>query len=301
MKRFVVFFALSLVACSSNATSLIPAKVAQPNVAQRSQSRALQSKYVYVTDAAEKALLVYPAGVINPAPIRTVSLGDTPEGVAVDSTGKVYVALYNTSTIDVFAPGAGSPTPLRTITNDINRPYGLAIDVNDELYVSSHCQSASGCQGTYVAEFTLGANKAFRRILAPATAGLEGIAVRNGTLFMDVYGSLGGIVVQYIDGKQTGLYIPPVASCAGVAIDNNGNLFAASGGALAEFAPPSYAYVTLAQYPSEAIRLIGRGSDGSIYVPFYGSSPSVVVWSNGSQTPYTITNGLSEPMGAAAD
>lgn len=300
MKRYVAFFALSLAACSSNAGSLIPQKMAQPSVVQRSLRRALQSKYVYVTDAVKQALIVYPAGTANPAPIRTVPLGDTPEGVAVDSTGKVYVALFNTSTVDVFSSGAGSPTPLRTVTNDINRPDGVAIDENDDLYVSSHCQSA--CQGTYVAEFPAGSGKLSARIYAPPTTGIEGIAVRNGMLFMDVYNSVGGTVVQYKDGQPTGLYVPPVASCAGIALDDNGNLFAASAGTLTEYASPDYTNNVLNfAYPSEAIRLIGRGSDGSIYVPLYGDSPKVVVWQNGQQLPYTITNGLSKPEGAAAD
>lgn len=56
-------------------------------------------------------------------------------GVAVDSTGNVYVASSGTSAIDIFKPEGGELKYLTTITDE-NSPCGAAVDSAGNLYVA---------------------------------------------------------------------------------------------------------------------------------------------------------------------
>jgi hypothetical protein len=297
MKIVNSVLALSLAACSSGAASYLPTK-STTGAAAPSYNTASAQKYIYVGDAKNEQLLVYPEGVLNPSPIRTIPLGDVPQGVAVDGNGHVFVALLNTSTIDVFSHGATSL--VRTITNGIYKPAGLAVDERNWLYVASHCES--GCASGYVAEFKPDSDTLTAQINAPTNFGIEGVAVHNGVMFIDIYESAGGFAQEYVAGQPKG---PPIAlaACSGLALDNAENLYAANAATLSVFAPPSYKQIRYT-YLGASIRFIGRGNDGSIYVPLNRKSQSsVVVLPAGSQSSYLITAGLANaaPLGVGAD
>jgi sugar lactone lactonase YvrE len=79
------------------------------------------------------------------APIRTIAgpaTGlSTPEGVALDSAGNLYVANMGANTITVYAAaGLGDVAPIRTIAGAntrLDQPAGLAIDALGYLYVGT--------------------------------------------------------------------------------------------------------------------------------------------------------------------
>jgi len=95
------------------------------------------------------------------APLRRIagprSKVQTPQALAVDGRGDIYVADYgDESRVLVFAPGArGDARPLRVIAGDrtgLNNPSGLALDAKGYLYaLSSGTQSvvvfAPGARG----------------------------------------------------------------------------------------------------------------------------------------------------------
>ncbi len=314
MKHVNILLALSLAACSSGATSsYLPGKTANGTAAATSYDRAATvrgvvnrastQKYIYVGDAKNDQLVVYPQGVSNPSPIRTVPLGDSPNGIAVDGNGHVFVALWNTSTVAVYSRGATSL--VRTITTGIYKPTGVAIDENNVLYVASHCQNPG--QPAYVAEYEPGSGTPeTAQLVAPAGDGIDGVAVRNNVAFLDVERGVGGFAIEYLGGQQKQLQIG-LAVGSGLALDNAGNLYAANAATLSEFAPPSYLDVHDTYYgPGAGIRYVGRGGDGTIYAPYgapAGATPTVVVTPSNGQPSYTITDGLSAsaPSGAAAD
>jgi hypothetical protein len=100
--------------------------------------------YTATTDGGD--ILVFSSTATgNAAPSRTLGGGNTiigiPLGVAVDSTGNLYVSSFNepsTSSLVVqFAPGAtGNATPTRTLTSVASYTLaGLAVDSLDNLYV----------------------------------------------------------------------------------------------------------------------------------------------------------------------
>jgi hypothetical protein len=261
-------------------------------------------QYIYVTDDGDAThapqVLAYPMGVSNPAPVASVTLTDTPEGVAVDSTGKVYVALWNSGTVVVFKPGLRSPTPVRTLASpDLYRPEGVAIDEQDAVYVSSHCQTP-GCE-SFVAKFQPGTNSNPSKISAPAGDAVHGVAARNGYLYMNLSQSVGGAVTQYVNGVQQN-WMLMLGSSTGVALDNTGNIYVANIGLLQGYTPPSHQAFRSENEGQCAVRFVGRGSDGSIYAPVNGVGWAAVVgWPAGSSTQYSITTGLTTPVGAAAD
>ncbi len=67
--------------------------------------------------------------------------------IAADSTGKIYCANFNTSTIAVYAAGATGTTavPTTTITDPtlgaVDEPFGIFIDSSDILYVANYGNS----------------------------------------------------------------------------------------------------------------------------------------------------------------
>jgi DNA-binding beta-propeller fold protein YncE len=95
----------------------------------------------YVANGANNTVTYFSAGADGDvAPTRTlnVSLGGFPLGLAVDNSGKIYVA--STTQIAVYAAGAtGAATPLRTISG-ANTGFqfveGLAVDPIGNIYAS---------------------------------------------------------------------------------------------------------------------------------------------------------------------
>jgi DNA-binding beta-propeller fold protein YncE len=66
---------------------------------------------------------------------------DTPEGIALDAAGNLYVANMGSNAITVYAPDAtGNAAPIRTIggpDTGLDLPTGLAIDGEGYLYVGT--------------------------------------------------------------------------------------------------------------------------------------------------------------------
>ncbi|HTX59774.1 MAG TPA: hypothetical protein VMH02_08830, partial [Verrucomicrobiae bacterium] len=85
--------------------------------------------------------------------MTTLSSGiGTVWGMALDSTGNLFVANYDEDTVEEFASpiGAGA-SPAATISIDYD-PCGLALDANGNLYVATY-EGGSSSAGQ-LAEFT---------------------------------------------------------------------------------------------------------------------------------------------------
>jgi sugar lactone lactonase YvrE len=107
---------------------------------------------IYVTDWSGQtgSVTVYAPGATgNVAPIQTISGSNTgidnPNAVAVDSKGRIYVSSTPPGStagccITIYAKNAnGNVAPIRSIggsNTQIDLPYGIAVDSQDNIYVS---------------------------------------------------------------------------------------------------------------------------------------------------------------------
>jgi sugar lactone lactonase YvrE len=205
---------------------------------------------LYIGNSGGPSITVYAPGADGDvAPIRTIEGGATglsPNDLALDATGNVYVVNAGDG-ITVFAPRAGgNVAPIRNISGDLTRlqlPQSIALDAAGNIYVTNIAGHSPGSDGN-VLVYAPGANgnvAPIRNITGALTELLssnlpEGLTVDAlGTTYAST-GSTGNQILVYaagtngnvaptrrIAGSQTGLKAP-----AGMALDANGNLYVAN-------------------------------------------------------------------------
>lgn len=146
-----LFLAQPLAGCSGAASSLpfapdspssvhldVPAAVdAKGSAAQRVHSDA-GGQQLFVSDNENNRILVYNAAskTQNPPIERTITQGiQTPNGIATDLQGNLYVANYQANTVTVYAKNASSPK--LTISEGLNGPWDVKVDGFGNVYVSN--------------------------------------------------------------------------------------------------------------------------------------------------------------------
>jgi len=111
---------------------------------------------IYVANSGDNSVTVYPAnpsGTLNESPLATIAGTNTglsePFGIAVDASGKIYVAnrtgggVNGGGSITVYAAhpsGSLNETPLATITGSLtglSGPSDIAVDANGKIYVTN--------------------------------------------------------------------------------------------------------------------------------------------------------------------
>jgi PKD repeat protein len=93
---------------------------------------AVSSDRVYVAGYMTNQLLIY---TLQGTFVNTVGAFSFPWGVAVNSTGHVFVACNGANQVRVFEPDG---TAAGTIGAGLDQPLGIAIDGSDRLYVTEH-------------------------------------------------------------------------------------------------------------------------------------------------------------------
>jgi hypothetical protein len=101
---------------------------------------------IYVANGYPDArVLVFPSGANGNVAPKVIGGSNvpiqTPGGMAVDSSGRLYVSDYRNKAIYVFAAGAtGNVAPIRTIAGsntEMVQPSGLSFDSSGHLYVTN--------------------------------------------------------------------------------------------------------------------------------------------------------------------
>lgn len=159
---FGVLSAAALLAgCSSAASTSTPAETAfaqhrapakswMPWMRGRGDTSGCPCLYVANREgsgADQGNITVYAAGANGDVTPKQNIIGpntqlDTPEGVAVDSSGNIYVANEANDSVTVYAAGStGNAPPIQTIIGSytgLSQPFGIAIDpVNGDIYVAN--------------------------------------------------------------------------------------------------------------------------------------------------------------------
>jgi sugar lactone lactonase YvrE len=189
----------------------------------------------------------------NVAPLLTLGQGNKllgPSGVAVDTTGRVYVVNSSADSVSVFGPGpSATSTPDRTIAGadtGLDNPTAIALDGSGRIYVVS--QSS----GT-VSVFAAGASGDAAPVatIAGSSTGLYGPTSATVTSSGDLWvaNSTNNSLTEYAPGANGN--VAPIAivagpatdlnSPAGIGQDENGNLLVANlyGESITRYAPGS--------------------------------------------------------------
>lgn len=125
-KALTILSALTLLAgCSASRSQYTPAQMPASRKAQTEQ-------YVYVTQYYSNSLTKYS---LDGQMLWSTTTGlASPEGVAVDAGGKIYVANGN-DTVTTYDQYGNQTTP--TIAKGLHLPFGIAVDAAGKIYVTN--------------------------------------------------------------------------------------------------------------------------------------------------------------------
>jgi polygalacturonase/sugar lactone lactonase YvrE len=73
-------------------------------------------------------------GAVDPAVQTSIGASLTPQGVAVDSQGNVYVSDSSSSSVKKYAPGSGTPS---TLGAGFTSPRGVAVDLQGNVFIAA--------------------------------------------------------------------------------------------------------------------------------------------------------------------
>jgi hypothetical protein len=306
-KLLMVVAAIAVSSCNASGTSPVENGVNDlgPSYIARKIRPAITSNYVYVADYELKQLVVYPANVQDPAPLGYVPLKGVPAGVVTDSTGNIYVSIIDKNSVLVFP--SNSQTKLRTIKNGVQTPEQLAIDRSGNLFVANY-----GFPGGTVTEYPPNSKTPSNSIGIPALPNIDGgpyglVVDSSDNIFVtvDYFSRSNSAIVECTAPAYACKYLTDGSGHVSQLLDTSGLTFtpalaAGSGSRVLFFKPPLWTLVNSITYPG-SVHFLTTSSDGTMYIPLgrgEGKSPPAVQVVG--TTSYTITNGIVDPVGAAA-
>ncbi len=213
-----------------------------------------------------------------------------PEGIAVDSRGKIYVADRAAASVLIYSAGSnGNVSPIATISGSrtgLVAPEGIAVDSTGKIYVAENYTSSvlvysAGSKGNVAPIATIrGSNTGLNAPSGIAADSSGKIYVSNfaenaegpdGGVLVYSAGSDGNVApIATISGSNTGLATP-----MGVAVDSGGKIY------VADFNADPYVAANFQVYPGRVF-VYSAGSDGNVYpVAIIGGSKTGLVYPEG--------------------
>jgi sugar lactone lactonase YvrE len=249
---------------------------------------------IYAVDEGSASVTVYQplgssTGMLDEAPTAAISTTLTtaqgfPEGIALDSSGKIYVANTVPSSVTVYPAGSSANTaPLATISGNntgLSGPEGLALDSSGKIYVAGG-NGLLGEQAVLIYPALGGStgliNEAPVAAISGSNTGLDiakGIALdASGKIYVAdedsnsvfVYSALGSSTgtlneapIATISGSNTGLDFPD-----GLALDTSGKIYVVNDGGVFIYPPLGSSTGVLNEAPIASI----TGSNTGFEIP----------------------------------
>lgn len=229
IRTLAALTALGLSACSASSSQIAPpTERAASGSASNAEPAAVAAKtghVLYVSDEGSPNLIqIYAQKNPNAGPVGQITDGlSTPDGMAIDTAGNLYVANAGNNTVAVYPPGKTSPSS--TYTDGMATPANVVVGNDGTLYVVN----LNG--GTeFVNEYPPGSMTPSLKIPAPANYYENGLAVDpSGNLYVSYHNSSGqGWVYKYPFQSASGTNLElAVHTPAGLVLDKKGNLIVA--------------------------------------------------------------------------
>jgi sugar lactone lactonase YvrE len=294
-------FVPALTGCSANQTPAIQGPGVQSRshaVTQTGTGRYKIGKHTLVeADVADNIVNVYDISEKqlkrNPAPIASISDSlDQPYGVALDSSGDLYVANYGNSTVTVYPRGGTKHSS--TITTGLSKPLFIAIN-SDTLYV------ANNGNGT-VTTYSTGSDSPSQTITGFSSP--FGITLdKNGNVYVTDPGVTDVWEVPNGSSTPRRLNLQDLHQPNDLAVDSKGNLWVTDS---YYFPGQIFIYPPGATTPSRVIEgrfvaypygiAIEAGAKGSVYVA--SLLQRVDAFKQNAYAPYAeLSNGVGTPTG----
>lgn len=326
--------ALRLVSCTGGSPQATPPTF-QQSWSHAARHTTSSCPCIYVANPKNNSVTVYPVGATgNVAPIQLLKGSMTklsqPYDIAVDGSGNIYVANYNSRLINRYrvteyaAGSTGNVAPIAVISGSrtkLDLPSGIAMDpVNGDIYVET-LGCGNDCLGA-VAFYAAGSNGNVKpsgmiagsntKLLISGGLTLDpsgNVYVSNSNQSITTYaaGSVGNVApTSIISGSNTGL-----GETWQLALDSSSNIYAANNSDILVFAAGANGNVTpirtLSGPETKLEAAVGVALDGNdnLYVANLENN-SITVYAagtNGNVAPTEIIKGsetkLSEPLGIA--
>jgi hypothetical protein len=233
---------------------------------------------LYVSDGEESQVYIYPATEHNKFPIGQLSGFDIAAGLAVDSTGNLYVADVVSERVQVFHRGDTSPFE---ILNVHGYPYGEAVDNSGNVYVAV---AQTGSVQGFVAIYPPGATEPTSTLNDPSR-GFSPVDVAldsQDNVFVTYDGSINtppGGVDEFKAGTTTPIKLVSVPKGPGfLTIDQSGNVVVPDGKKVRVYPPgsktPSLTFGASTKNAPTSVALNQAGN--LIYVGENGANPPVL-------------------------
>ena len=205
-----------------------------------------------------------------------------PMGLAVNSSGNVYVADTGNNAVKQSPSGCGASSCFNTLGSGFSSPYGVAVDGSGNVYVADTGNNA-------VKEITTGG-----AVLLPATAVGSTSAAMTVAFTFDTGGQIGAPVVLTLGATGLDFTDATTGSCTtnGTShVYNAGDTCAVN----VTFKP---------KYPGQRMGAVQLTTTGGTVIAtnlVYGTGTGPLVTFPSNTTVNTLGSGFSTPMGVAVD
>jgi len=226
-----------------------------------------------------------------------------PLGVAVDSSGNVFVTDLNNSRVkEILAPDYTTTVSIATLNGNFNQPTAIAIDTAGNLFVTDQANGTIkeiAAAGGYVTVSTIATGFNFP----------TGVAVdREDNVFVADFINNQLYELPVAGGYSVKIPIPvSFSALTGVAVDANGNLYTADENDGIQEIPVASEYKTLINLASGNQNIvetygIALDSNGNLYYTDLAlGAVFEISLSSGYQTVTPVLSNLNEPEGVTVD